>query len=71
LPLPRWGVFSGKSPLHVPPLAAVLRAAPISLFTHNTNPANLAIPSYGQKNNPPGPGNISMMCVDRDEIIRL
>jgi hypothetical protein len=30
LPLPRWGVFSGKSPLHVPPLAAVLRAVPIS-----------------------------------------
>src|ERR1700728_868645 len=31
--MPRWGVFSGKSPLHVPPLAAVLRAAPISLVS--------------------------------------
>jgi len=33
LPLPRWGVFSGKSPLHVPLLAAVLRAAPMSLVS--------------------------------------
>jgi len=29
LPLPRWGVLSGKS-LHGPPLAAVLSAAPSS-----------------------------------------
>jgi len=27
--LPRWGVLSGKSPCTLPPLAAVLRAAPI------------------------------------------
>jgi hypothetical protein len=27
LPLPRWGVLSGKISLHEPPLAAVLRAA--------------------------------------------
>jgi len=33
LALPRWGVFSGKSPLHVPLLAAVFVRAHPGMFS--------------------------------------